>query len=295
MPSPKTSIDLRDIYTKRTKQSLGKIIGIPGTYGVVSAIKSQPNRVVKIFLAPDLKRGRKEIAISINMGMKGISPKIYKAGLVGFHNSDVIFYMIMEKIDGDYKYMKLKEPKIYVKYEKKIEEQIHSLVEKLHSYDIIHGDLKDNNIAYKKMKNGPPKMFIIDFGLSLDPGMQIDTNKKFIKGFVKVLRELDFKVNTVINQGLSDFVEQLVKKEIYYNKTMNKTLKNITIKNILKELKKIQSKPHKQIYVPVQQNGPLRLSMGNRHWVVYDPLNAKTLHGKPSIKSSNVIKKRFFS
>ena len=287
MPRTVTAFEFGKIFTRATKMKLGKLMGEPSTYGIVAQLKSKNNRVVKIFTAPTLKKGRKEVAISINMGFKGLSPKVFKAGIVGFHGDNAVFYIIMDKIDGDYSMLKKNYPQLYVKYEKQIEDQISRLVTKLHSYDFIHGDLKDNNIGFKKMPSGPPKMYLLDFGFSLLAGTSLDTNKKFMKGFVQVYRELELKVNNIISQGYEEKIEKQFMRELKYNKEIKKVLKGpITINAILKELKKIQNKPYKPIYANVKQNGPLRLSMGNRHWVIYDPLNANTLHGKSSNSNS---------
>jgi len=132
------------------------------------------------------------------------------------------------------------------------------------------------------LPKGPPRMYLLDFGFSILSDVKLDTNKKFMKGFVKIYRELELKVNNIIKQGYEEKIEKQLKRELKYNKDIKKTSKGfITINRILKELKKIQSKNYKHILVEGIQAGPLRLRMGNRHWLIYDPLNANTLHKDP--------------
>ena len=290
MPETLTGFEYGKIFTRSTKLELGSKLGGKSSYGVVYRLKKYKNRVVKIFIAPTLSKGRKEVAISINMGVKGISPKVFKAGIVGFKKDDPVFYMIMDRIDGDYGTLKKEYPELYVKYEKNIEEQISRLIMKFHSYDYIHGDLKDNNIGFRLMSSGPPRMYLLDFGFSILSDIPLDTNKKFMKGFVKIYRELDLKVNNIIRQGYEEKIQKQLKMELKYNKDIKRTSKGlITINRILKELKKIQNKPYKSTLVEGIQAGPLRLRMGNRHWLIYDPLNANTLHKKPVRDPQSVI------
>ena len=184
---------LKGLFEEKYGISLGERLGTESTYGVVY-VMPQKSRIVKIFYARSGDHANREIAINTIMGENGIGPKLYNAGMM----SENYYYMVMERISGDLMSM----PRwLRKKYEYQINDQIRKLMTKMHSLGFIHGDLKWDNIGYKNMKQSAPKIYIIDFGLTIKFPRDIRTNVNIAEGIARAYRGIGIRPrNFVLKQ-----------------------------------------------------------------------------------------------
>jgi len=240
--------------------SLGERLGTESSYGVVY-VMPQKSRIVKIFRAKTDDHANREIAISTIMGENGVGPKLYNAGLMG----EKYYYMVMERISGDLMSM----PRwLRKKYEAQINDQIRKLMDKMHNLGFIHGDLKWDNIGYKNMKQSAPKIYIIDFGLSIKFPRDIRTNVNIAEGISRAYRGIGFRPRNFAKSNVNlNFAMRRALDEIRWSGV--KRTKPISADNIMTAaLNVVNNKPVK-VSIPKDKRVP---SLPSKKMVM-SPLN----------------------
>src|SRR5210317_225777 len=210
---------LKQMFEEKYGISLGERLGTESSYGVVY-VMPQKSRIVKIFRAKTDDHANREIAISTIMGENGVGPKLYNAGLMG----EKYYYMVMERISGDLMSM----PRwLRKKYEAQINDQIRKLMDKMHKLGFIHGDLKWDNIGYKNMKQSAPKIYIIDFGLSIKFPRDIRKNMNIVEGIARAYRGIGIRPRNLVKHpkdlsgALKRAMEEIRQSSARRTKTLN--------------------------------------------------------------------------
>ena len=182
---------IKELFEEKFGFTLGERIGTKSSYGE-AYVMPQKSRIVKIFLAKTDDFANREIAITTIMGLEGVGPKLFNAGKL----DDKHYYMVMERISGDLLTM----PRwLRKKYEPEINAQILKLMDKMHSIGFIHGDLKWDNIGYRNVKQSAPKIYILDFGLSIKFPRNIRTNLNVVEGVARAYRTKGFRPRNFAN------------------------------------------------------------------------------------------------
>ena len=182
---------IKELFEEKFGFTLGERVGTKSSYGE-AYVMPQKSRIVKIFLAKTDDFANREIAITTIMGLEGVGPKLFNAGKL----DDKHYYMVMERISGDLLTM----PRwLRKKYEPEINAQILKLMDKMHSLGFIHGDLKWDNIGYRNVKQSAPKIYILDFGLSIKFPRNIRTNLNVVEGVARAYRTKGFKPRNFAN------------------------------------------------------------------------------------------------
>jgi serine/threonine protein kinase len=195
------------------------------------------------------------------MGENGVGPKLYNAGLMG----EKYYYMVMERISGDLMSM----PRwLRKKYEAQINDQIRKLMDKMHKLGFIHGDLKWDNIGYKNMKQSAPKIYIIDFGLSIKFPRDIRTNVNIAEGIARAYRGIGFRPRNFAKSPVNlNFAMRRALDEIRWSGV--KRTKPISADNIMTAaLNVVNNKPVK-VSIPKDKRVP---SLPSKKMVM-SPLN----------------------
>ena len=176
---------IKELFEEKFGFTLGERVGTKSSYGE-AYVMPQKSRIVKIFLAKTDDFANREIAITTIMGLEGVGPKLFNAGKL----DDKHYYMVMERISGDLLTM----PRwLRKKYEPEINAQILKLMDKMHSLGFIHGDLKWDNIGYRNVKQSAPKIYILDFGLSIKFPRNIRTNLNVVEGIARAYRAIGIR------------------------------------------------------------------------------------------------------
>ena len=176
---------IKELFEEKFGFTLGERVGTKSSYGE-AYVMPQKSRIVKIFLAKTDDFANREIAITTIMGLEGVGPKLFNAGKL----DDKHYYMVMERISGDLLTM----PRwLRKKYEPEINAQILKLMDKMHSIGFIHGDLKWDNIGYRNVKQSAPKIYILDFGLSIKFPRNIRTNLNVVEGIARAYRAIGIR------------------------------------------------------------------------------------------------------
>ena len=252
---------LKQMFEEKYGISLGERLGTESSYGVVY-VMPQKSRIVKIFRAKTDDHANREIAISTIMGENGVGPKLYNAGLMG----EKYYYMVMERISGDLMSM----PRwLRKKYEAQINDQIRKLMDKMHKLGFIHGDLKWDNIGYKNMKQSAPKIYIIDFGLSIKFPRDIRTNVNIAEGIARAYRGIGFRPRNFAKSNVNlNFAMRRALDEIRWSGV--KRTKPISADNIMTAaLNVVNNKPVK-VSIPKDKRVP---SLPSKKKMVMSPLN----------------------
>ena len=252
---------LKQMFEEKYGISLGERLGTESSYGVVY-VMPQKSRIVKIFLAKTDDHANREIAISTIMGENGIGPKLYNAGKM----SEKYYYMVMERISGDLMSM----PRwLRKKYEAQINDQIRKLMDKMHNLGFIHGDLKWDNIGYKNMKQSAPKIYIIDFGLSIKFPRDIRTNLNIAEGIARAYRGIGFRPRNLAKSPANlNFAVRRALDEIRWSGA--KRTKPISADNIMTAaLNVVNNKPVK-VSIPKDKRVP---SLPYKKKMAMSPLN----------------------
>jgi len=252
---------IKDLFEEKYGISLGERLGTESSYGVVY-VMPQKSRIVKIFRAKTDDHANREIAISTIMGENGVGPKLYNAGLM----SEKYYYMVMERISGDLMSM----PRwLRKKYEAQINDQIRKLMDKMHSLGFIHGDLKWDNIGYKNMKQSAPKIYIIDFGLSIKFPRDIRTNLNIAEGLARAYRGVGFRPRNLAKSPANlNFAMRRALDEIRWSGV--KRTKPISADNIMTAaLNVVNNKPVK-VSIPKEKRVP---SLPSKKKMMMSPLN----------------------
>jgi len=252
---------IKDLFEEKYGISLGERLGTESSYGVVY-VMPQKSRIVKIFRAKTDDHANREIAISTIMGENGVGPKLYNAGLMG----EKYYYMVMERISGDLMSM----PRwLRKKYEAQINDQIRKLMDKMHKLGFIHGDLKWDNIGYKNMKQSAPKIYIIDFGLSIKFPRDIRTNVNIAEGIARAYRGIGFRPRNFAKSNVNlNFAMRRALDEIRWSGV--KRTKPISADNIMTAaLNVVNNKPVK-VSIPKDKRVP---SLPSKKKMVMSPLN----------------------
>ena len=182
---------IKELFEEKFGFTLGERVGTKSSYGE-AYVMPQKSRIVKIFLAKTDDFANREIAITTIMGLEGVGPKLFNAGKL----DDKHYYMVMERISGDLLTM----PRwLRKKYEPEINAQILKLMDKMHSLGFIHGDLKWDNIGYRNVKQSAPKIYILDFGLSIKFPRNIRTNLNVVEGVARAYRTKGFRPRNFAN------------------------------------------------------------------------------------------------
>ena len=182
---------IKELFEEKFGFTLGERIGTKSSYGE-AYVMPQKSRIVKIFYAKTDDFANREIAITTIMGLEGVGPKLFNAGKL----DDKHYYMVMERISGDLLTM----PRwLRKKYEPEINAQILKLMDKMHSIGFIHGDLKWDNIGYRNVKQSAPKIYILDFGLSIKFPRNIRTNLNVVEGVARAYRTKGFRPRNFAN------------------------------------------------------------------------------------------------
>lgn len=177
--------NIKELFEEKFGFTLGERIGTKSSYGEAYVMPTK-SKIVKIFRAKTEDFANREIAITTIMGLEGVGPKLFNAGKL----DDKYYYMVMERISGDFLTM----PRwLRKKYEPEINAQILKLMDKMHSLGFIHGDLKWDNIGYKNVKQSAPKIYILDFGLSIKFPRNIRTNLNVVEGIARAYRAIGFR------------------------------------------------------------------------------------------------------
>jgi len=251
---------LKQMFEEKYGISLGERLGTESSYGVVY-VMPQKSRIVKIFRAKTDDHANREIAISTIMGENGVGPKLYNAGLM----NEKYYYMVMERISGDLMSM----PRwLRKKYEAQINDQIRKLMDKMHNLGFIHGDLKWDNIGYKNMKQSAPKIYIIDFGLSIKFPRDIRTNVNIAEGISRAYRGIGFRPRNFAKSNVNlNFAMRRALDEIRWSGV--KRTKPISADNIMTAaLNVVNNKPVK-VSIPKDKRVP---SLPSKKMVM-SPLN----------------------
>jgi len=176
---------IKELFEEKFGFTLGERIGTKSSYGEAYVMPTK-SKIVKIFYAKSDDLANREIAITTIMGLEGVGPKLFNAGKL----DDKYYYMVMERISGDLLTM----PRwLRKKYEPEINAQILKLMDKMHSLGFIHGDLKWDNIGYKNVKQSAPKLYILDFGLSIKLPRNIRTNFNVVEGIARAYRAIGIR------------------------------------------------------------------------------------------------------
>jgi tRNA A-37 threonylcarbamoyl transferase component Bud32 len=266
---------LKQMFEEKYGISLGERLGTESSYGVVY-VMPQKSRIVKIFRAKTDDHANREIAISTIMGENGVGPKLYNAGLM----SEKYYYMVMERISGDLMSM----PRwLRKKYEAQINDQIRKLMDKMHKLGFIHGDLKWDNIGYKNMKQSAPKIYIIDFGLSIKFPRDIRTNVNIAEGIARAYRGIGFRPRNLAKSPVNlNFAARRALDEIRWSGA--KRTKPISADNIMTAaLNVVNNKPVK-VSIPKDKRVP---SLPSKKKMVMSPLNppyTEMFNGGPPLK-----------
>jgi tRNA A-37 threonylcarbamoyl transferase component Bud32 len=266
---------LKQMFEEKYGISLGERLGTESSYGVVY-VMPQKSRIVKIFRAKTDDHANREIAISTIMGENGVGPKLYNAGLMG----EKYYYMVMERISGDLMSM----PRwLRKKYEAQINDQIRKLMDKMHKLGFIHGDLKWDNIGYKNMKQSVPKIYIIDFGLSIKFPRDIRTNVNIAEGLARAYRGIGFRPRNLAKSPANlNFAMRRALDEIRWSGV--KRTKPISADNIMTAaLNVVNNKPMK-VSIAKDKRVP---SLPSKKKMVMSPLNppyTEMFNGGPPLK-----------
>ena len=176
---------IKELFEEKFGFTLGERIGTKSSYGEAYVMPTK-SKIVKIFYAKSDDLANREIAITTIMGLEGVGPKLFNAGKL----DDKYYYMVMERISGDLLTM----PRwLRKKYEPEINAQILKLMDKMHSLGFIHGDLKWDNIGYRNVKQSAPKIYIMDFGLSIKFPRNIRTNLNVVEGVARAYRTIGIR------------------------------------------------------------------------------------------------------
>jgi tRNA A-37 threonylcarbamoyl transferase component Bud32 len=266
---------LKQMFEEKYGISLGERLGTESSYGVVY-VMPQKSRIVKIFRAKTDDHANREIAISTIMGENGVGPKLYNAGLM----DEKYYYMVMERISGDLMSM----PRwLRKKYEAQINDQIRKLMDKMHKLGFIHGDLKWDNIGYKNMKQSAPKIYIIDFGLSIKFPRDIRTNVNIAEGLARAYRGIGFRPRNLAKSPANlNFAMRRALDEIRWSGV--KRTKPISADNIMTAaLNVVNNKPMK-VSIAKDKRVP---SLPSKKKMVMSPLNppyTEMFNGGPPLK-----------
>jgi tRNA A-37 threonylcarbamoyl transferase component Bud32 len=266
---------LKQMFEEKYGISLGERLGTESSYGVVY-VMPQKSRIVKIFRAKTDDHANREIAISTIMGENGVGPKLYNAGLM----DEKYYYMVMERISGDLMSM----PRwLRKKYEAQINDQIRKLMDKMHKLGFIHGDLKWDNIGYKNMKQSVPKIYIIDFGLSIKFPRDIRTNVNIAEGLARAYRGIGFRPRNLAKSPANlNFAMRRALDEIRWSGV--KRTKPISADNIMTAaLNVVNNKPMK-VSIAKDKRVP---SLPSKKKMVMSPLNppyTEMFNGGPPLK-----------
>ena len=266
---------LKQMFEEKYGISLGERLGTESSYGVVY-VMPQKSRIVKIFRAKTDDHANREIAISTIMGENDIGPKLYNAGKM----KEDYYYMVMERISGDLMSM----PRwLRKKYEAQINDQIRKLMDKMHKLGFIHGDLKWDNIGYKNMKQSVPKIYIIDFGLSIKFPRDIRTNVNIAEGIARAYRGIGFRPRNLAKSPANlNFAMRRALDEIRWSGV--KRTKPISADNIMTAaLNVVNNKPVK-VSIPKDKRVP---SLPSKKRMVMSPLNppyTEMFNGGPPLK-----------
>ena len=266
---------IKDLFEEKYGISLGERLGTESSYGVVY-VMPQKSRIVKIFRAKTDDHANREIAISTIMGENGVGPKLYNAGLM----NEKYYYMVMERISGDLMSM----PRwLRKKYEAQINDQIRKLMDKMHNLGFIHGDLKWDNIGYKNMKQSAPKIYIIDFGLSIKFPRDIRTNVNIAEGISRAYRGIGFRPRNFAKSNVNlNFAMRRALDEIRWSSV--KRTKPISADNIMTAALNIVNNKPVKVSIPKDKRVP---SLPSKKKMVMSPLNPpynELFNGGPPLK-----------
>ena len=266
---------LKELFEEKYGISLGERLGTESSYGVVY-VMPQKSRIVKIFRAKTGDHANREIAISTIMGENGVGPKLYNAGLM----SEKYYYMVMERISGDLLTM----PRwLRKKYEPQINDQIRKLMTKMHKLGYIHGDLKWDNIGYKNMKQSVPKIYIIDFGISIKFPRDIRTNVNIAEGIARAYRGIGFRPRNLAKSPANlNFAVRRALDEIRWSGA--KRTKPISADNIMTAALNIVNNKPVKVSIPKDKRVP---SLPSKKKMVMSPLNppyTEMFNGGPPLK-----------
>lgn len=166
-----------------------KIIG-KGDSGIVYAVKGNPDLVVKVQeITNDGRRNpeeqslfelQNELASATIAGEIGVGPRIYHLAICNSHkkNKQKIMW-VMDKIKGDtmynilqtYKYQLYQQGKsraeremLSIAKQDELGELVIPLVDTLDNHGITIDDLHGGNLMWGTIRDGPPQLWIIDFG-----------------------------------------------------------------------------------------------------------------------------------
>jgi len=187
---------------QKFRVALGNRLG-GGVHGRIFALQHDNTKVVKIFGAHDDELGRQELVTSYIMGHHRIGPKVYYAD----HMGGRLFYMVMDRIDGDLQ--QLRRSNVYHRYKRQIDESILNLLKKMHSLGFVHGDLKADNIGYKLQGQGPPRIYIIDFGLTGFKGSSIVNNMNVVQGIAHIYRRHDIDIDKFFEAAVRSATQEV--------------------------------------------------------------------------------------
>jgi serine/threonine protein kinase len=210
---------IKDFFEEKFGLTLGERIGTKSSYGEAYVMPTK-SKIVKIFRAKTPERANREIAITTILGRESVGPMLYNAG----HLKDQYYYMVMERISGDLLTM----PRwLRKKYEPEINAQILKLMNKMQSLGFIHGDLKWDNIGYKNVKQSAPKIYIIDFGLSIKFPRNIRTNLNVVEGIARAYRSIGIRPRDFVttphhlNGALKSAVTETTRSGVTRTKALN--------------------------------------------------------------------------
>src|SRR6056300_1260380 len=238
---------LKELFEEKYGISLGERIGTESSYGVVY-VMPQKSRIVKIFYAKSDEHANREIAISTILGDLLTMPRWLRK-----------------------------------KYEPQINDLIRKLMTKMHKLGYIHGDLKWDNIGYKNMKQSVPKIYIIDFGLSIKFPRDIRTNVNIAEGLARAYRGIGFRPRNLAKSPANlNFAMRRALDEIRWSGV--KRTKPISEDNIMTAaLNVVNNKPVK-IRIPKDKRVP---SLPSKKRIVMSPLNppyTEMFNGGPPLK-----------
>jgi serine/threonine protein kinase len=266
---------IKELFEEKYGISLGERLGTESSYGVVY-VMPQKSRIVKIFYAKSDEHANREIAISTIMGENGIGPKLYNAGKM----KEDYYYMVMDRISGDLLTMPIWLRK---KYEPQINDQIRKLMTKMHKLGFIHGDLKWDNIGYKNMKQAAPKIYIIDFGISIKFPRDIQTNVNIAEGIARVYRSIGIRPRNFVKspKDLSGALKRAMEEIRQSSARRTKTLNAGNI--MTAALNVVNNKPLK-VSIPKDKRVP---SLPSKKKMTMSPLNPpynELFNGGPPLK-----------
>jgi serine/threonine protein kinase len=174
--------------------------------------------------------------------------------------------MVMERISGDLMSM----PRwLRKKYEAQINDQIRKLMDKMHKLGFIHGDLKWDNIGYKNMKQSAPKIYIIDFGLSIKFPRDIRTNVNIAEGIARAYRGIGFRPRNFAKSNVNlNFAMRRALDEIRWSGV--KRTKPISEDNIMTAALNIVNNKPVKVSIPKDKRVP---SLPSKKKMAMSPLN----------------------